>query len=129
MIPARSRQTSYSWGDPRRAIIASMTTPRKLLVDPVNECDYHLVSRCVRRSFLCGPDPLTGRDCSHRRALSRVWDTRRSGPTTRKPDRTRFWAISRKLHGLRPILGRPPARDHCPHDNAKKAAGGSGERV
>ena len=45
-----------------------MTTPRKLLVDPVNECDYHLVSRCVRRSFLCGPDPLTGRDCSHRRA-------------------------------------------------------------
>ena len=45
-----------------------MTTPRKLLVDPVNECDYHLVSRCVRRSYLCGPDPLTGHDFTYRRA-------------------------------------------------------------
>ena len=44
-----------------------MTTPRKLLVDPANECDYHLVSRCVRRSHLCGFDELTRRDFSHRR--------------------------------------------------------------
>ena len=44
-----------------------MTTPRKLLVDPANECDYHLVSRCVRRSHLCGVDKHTRRDFSHRR--------------------------------------------------------------
>ena len=44
-----------------------MATPRHLLVDPNNECDYHLASRCVRRAFLCGLDPTTGRDYSHRR--------------------------------------------------------------
>ena len=44
-----------------------MATPRRLLVDPVNECDYHLVSRCVRGAFLCGVDKATGRDCAHRR--------------------------------------------------------------
>jgi len=42
-----------------------MATPRHLLVDPENECDYHLVSRCVRRAFLCGVDD---HDYSHRRA-------------------------------------------------------------
>ena len=44
-----------------------MTTPRRLLVDPDNACDYHLVSRCVQGAFLCGRDRRTGRDCSHRR--------------------------------------------------------------
>ena len=44
-----------------------MTTPRRLLVDPVNACDYHIVSRCVQGAFLCGRDPRTGRDCSHRK--------------------------------------------------------------
>ena len=29
-----------------------MATPRHPLVDPVNERDYHLVSRCVRRAWL-----------------------------------------------------------------------------
>ena len=46
---------------------AGMTTPRRLLIDPDNACDYHLVSRCVQRAFLCGRDPDTGRDYSHRR--------------------------------------------------------------
>ena len=46
---------------------AAMTTPRRLLIDPVNACDYHIVSRCVQGAFLCGRDPRTGRDYSHRR--------------------------------------------------------------
>ena len=46
---------------------APMTTPRRLLIDPVNACDYHLVSRCVQGAFLCGRDPCTGRDYSHRK--------------------------------------------------------------
>lgn len=46
-----------------------MATPRYLLVDPENPCYYHVVSRCVRRSFLCGRDPSTGQDYSHRKIL------------------------------------------------------------
>ena len=52
-----------------------MATPRHLLVDPENECDYHLVSRSVRRAFLCGVDGHDGRDHSHRR----TWLVERMG--------------------------------------------------
>ena len=44
-----------------------MTTPRRQLVDAEHPCDYHLASRCVRRSWLCGVDWRTRRDYSHRR--------------------------------------------------------------
>ena len=49
------------------AIMRSMATPRRLLVDPDRACDYHIVSRCVRRAWLCGFDHVTGRDYSHRK--------------------------------------------------------------
>lgn len=44
-----------------------MTRPRNELVKPEVTPYYHVVSRCVRRHFLCGQDPLTGKDFSYRR--------------------------------------------------------------
>lgn len=44
-----------------------MTTPRKKLIDPAHRLHYHITSRCVRRSFLCGKDPSNARDYSHRK--------------------------------------------------------------
>ena len=46
-----------------------MTTARALIVQPGVAGNFHCVSRCVRRAWLCGVDPLTKRDYSHRRDL------------------------------------------------------------
>ncbi len=44
-----------------------MTQARSLLVPANAHGVYHCVSRCVRRAWLCGQDPLTGADHEHRR--------------------------------------------------------------
>ena len=44
-----------------------MTYPRAHLIDPVNDGTYHLHTRCVRRAWLCGVDPYSGRSYEHRK--------------------------------------------------------------
>jgi len=44
-----------------------MGYPRRLYVPPDTPGTYHCVSRCVRRAFLCGNDPVTGRSFAHRK--------------------------------------------------------------
>ena len=45
-----------------------MTRPRSALVSISDTPWYHVVSRCVRRAFLCGDDRLSGQNFDHRRA-------------------------------------------------------------
>ncbi|MCW8877980.1 MAG: hypothetical protein OQK04_18240 [Kangiellaceae bacterium] len=45
-----------------------MPIPRKYLVDTESAGFYHCISRCVRRAYLCGSDPVSGRNCDHRKA-------------------------------------------------------------
>jgi hypothetical protein len=45
-----------------------MALPRSKYVQEGQEGVYHCFSRCVRRAFLCGFDPVTCRDFSHRKA-------------------------------------------------------------
>jgi REP element-mobilizing transposase RayT len=44
-----------------------MTQPRERLVSITDTPYYHVVSRCVRRTFLCGEDRQSGKNYEHRR--------------------------------------------------------------
>ncbi|MGE0607991.1 MAG: hypothetical protein AB7O62_12925 [Pirellulales bacterium] len=37
------------------------------LVDPAEVAVFHCINRCVRRCFLCGQDPVSGRNFEHRK--------------------------------------------------------------
>jgi hypothetical protein len=45
-----------------------MTRPRSHIVPPDLPGTYHCIQRCVRRAFLCGVDPYSGRSFEHRKA-------------------------------------------------------------
>jgi hypothetical protein len=44
-----------------------MLQARKRLISLVYTCYYHCVSRCVRRSYLCGVNDYSGQNYEHRR--------------------------------------------------------------
>jgi REP element-mobilizing transposase RayT len=44
-----------------------MTMPRSALISLSETPWYHIVSRCVRRAYLCGEDHVTGQNFNHRR--------------------------------------------------------------
>ena len=44
-----------------------MPTPRSQQISLSDTPYYHCITRCVRRTFLCGIDDTTGKDYSHRK--------------------------------------------------------------
>jgi len=48
-----------------------MAVKRSELIDNETAGYYHLMSRCVRRTFLCGVDKETGQSFEHRRQCTK----------------------------------------------------------
>ena len=48
-----------------------MTQPRSNTIDPAEVQIVHVYNRCVRRAYLCGIDPVTGKDYEYRKTWSR----------------------------------------------------------
>ena len=46
-----------------------MTKPRSHYVDSQHPRFYHITSRCVRRAFLLGVDPVSGENHDHRKTV------------------------------------------------------------
>jgi len=44
-----------------------MTRARNSLIDLTSTSYYHVINRCIKRSFLCGQDDYSGRNYEHRR--------------------------------------------------------------
>ncbi|MEC6797104.1 transposase [Photobacterium sp. S4TG1] len=44
-----------------------MTVSRRKLIEPQITPYYHIINRCVRRAYLCGDDPYSGKNYQHRR--------------------------------------------------------------
>ena len=51
--------------EPTRRVI--LPKPRKFIINSSVTSFYHCISRCVRRAYLCGQDPVTGESYEHRR--------------------------------------------------------------
>ena len=48
-------------------MVEEMTVSRRKLIEPQITPYYHIINRCVRRAYLCGDDPYSGKNYQHRR--------------------------------------------------------------